>query len=75
MDREQALEQHGELIAGDTCVEAYLCDGDLYWRHEGLNEVEMAMEIIYYRMLDGAVEPEIVPLGRYFQAKRGEQLK
>lgn len=79
MEREEILERYADMLAAESTKEAFVLDGALYYRYEWLNEVEMAAEIVYYR-LDGTEEPgsrgEIVPLGKYYKAqKNGEQVK
>lgn len=74
MEREEIMAKYADLLDAESTVEAYILDGELYYRYEWLNEVEMMPEIVYYR-LDGT-EPagekgEIVPLGRYYKAQKG----
>ena len=79
MDRQKIMDAYADLLAAESTVEAYLLDGELYYRYEWLNEVEMMPEIVYYR-INGDESPdekgEIVPLGRYYKAqKNGEKVK
>ena len=79
MEHREIMERQADLLAAESTVEAYLLDGELYYRYEWLNEVEMMPEIVYYR-LSGDEEPgakgEIVPLGKYYRAqKSGEKVK
>ncbi len=81
MNRDEALSKYKDLLAADSTVTAYLLDGELYYRYEWLNEVEMAAEIVYYKLNGNEEEEEgskgeIVPLGKFYKAeKNGDQLK
>lgn len=79
MERDQIIEKYADVLAAESTIEAYVFDGMLFYRYEGLNEVEMMPEIVYY-LLDGqeGEDPkgEIVPLGSYYKAqKKGEKVK
>lgn len=79
MDKDTILEKYAELLKAESTVAAYIYEGNLYYRYEWLNEVEMMAEIVYYQ-LTGEEEPEskgeIVPLGKFYKAeKNGERVK
>lgn len=79
MDRSEIEKRYAEVLVAESTVEAYVHEGCLYYRYEWLNEVEMAPEIVYYRLAgdeEAGSKGEIVPLGRYYKAqKNGEKVK
>jgi hypothetical protein len=77
MERDQIAERYADVLAAETTVEAFYFEEALYYRYEGLNEVEMLPEIIYYRQAaEQGAQSEIVPLGKYYKAQKGgEKLK
>ena len=79
MDRDELLAKYADVVASESCVEAYVYDGALFYRYEWLNPVEMIDEIINYK-LDGSETEDSrgvkVALGPMYKAtKNGEKIK
>ena len=79
MERDELLVKYADVVASESCVEAYVYDGALFYRYEWLNPVEMIDEIINYK-LDGSETEDPrgvkVALGSMYKAtKSGEKIK
>ena len=79
MERDELLAKYADVVSNESCVEAYVYDGALFYRYEWLNPVEMIDEIINYK-LDGSETEDPrgvkVALGPMYKAtKNGEKVK
>jgi len=75
MTLDQIMERYGDFLTHETCVEAYLFKGDLYYRHEPENPVVNAGDISFNRLADGAEQPERIGLAQWYPSTHGMKLK
>lgn len=75
MNREQVAEKYGDLIADWYCVEAYIYNGDLYYRYDAAEPVTEPGQITFNKVTDSSSEPVQVLVAEFHEAQKGDKLK
>ena len=75
MNREEALEKYGNIVADWLCMEAYVKDGALYYRYDAVSPVTEPGQITFNKITDDSSEPVQVGSVEFHEAQKGDKLK
>lgn len=75
MNRDNVAERYAELVGDWFCVEAYLYEGDLYYRYDAADPVTEPGQITFNRIADAGGDPVPVSVAEFHQAQKGDKLK